>query len=464
MSGEITTSTTGLSYDREKMLAAQLVSRSMQRMVAASLCDKVQMKEGTGETAYFVRYKRMNLPFTELSDNGSDPSNSSFEVEEFSVALDEWGDVITITTRAILNTKHPLMQQAMDLLADNAARVMDREIQIVWLAGTNVRYGDGSVTTRATVTAAMKLDEDAILAARVQLVADGAPPKGTKSKGSFEANASGTVMGGGNYVAVAGPQVLADISRPSVSLGTWAAVATYGNAKAFSNFEVGIWMNIRWVETNFIPKFELLGNSTALVSSASDGDTGVTVTALDSPTNGTLKSSTNFYWKVVRKDKLRGFAEQISIAHYTPTAATSNDEGFTFATASTAGYVYDLYFDATVDGGSGTDATLKLVAENIEPSTTTTVLAEQTTGATAPANIRAVGDGNDPDAVHPVFIHADESCKWVGFYNTKFHVTKDESIIGNILRRKRAIGYNFFGKALICDQTRLLRLEVASTF
>lgn len=459
MANEIVASTT--SYDREKFLAAQLVSRSQIRMVAASLCDKVTMKEGAGETAYFVRYSRMYLPTTALSDDGADPANSTFSLEEFSVSLDEWGDIITVTTRAVLNTKHPLMQEAMNLLADNAARVMDREIQLVWMAGTNVRYGDGSVASRVTITNTMKLDENVIGGARVQLVNDGAPPKGMKSKDAFQTNASGNFIGGGTYVAVAGPQVLQDLSRPSVSLGTWAGVATYANARALYNFEVGTWMNMRWVESNFIPQFTTLGNSTvAVADGASGGITGLVVNPLSG--SGSLTASTTYCWKLVRKSLLRGFGEAISIGHTTATGVS--EENMEFTMPSTAGYVYDLYFDGTQGGGTSTDdSNLKLYQANIAAGATVSVSAIAT-GATAPGSLRSTGDGADPTTIHPVFIHADESCKWVGFYNTRFHITKDESIIGNVLRRKRAMGYTFFGKAKICDQTRLLRLEVASTF
>jgi N4-gp56 family major capsid protein len=463
MTNEITGNTSTLSYDREKFLAAQLVSRSQIRMVAASLCDKITMKEGAGETAYFVRYSRMNLPTTALSDDGADPANSTFSLEEFSVSLDEWGDQITITTRAGLNTKHPLLQEAMNLLADNAARVMDREIQLVWLAGTNVRYGDGSVASRVTITNTMKLDENVIGGARVQLVTDGAPPKGMKSKDAFQTNASGTFMGGGSYVAVAGPQVLQDLARPSVSLGTWVGVAQYANAKALFNFEVGTWMNMRWVESNFLPAFTTLGNSTVIVASGgSGGITGFTVTAVSS--GGSLVSAGVYAWKLVRKSLSRGFGEAISITHTTTPGGSGDNEGLDFVMPSTAGYVYDLYFDATAGGGTTDDSNLKLVSAGIAASGTVHVLAAQATGAAPPGSLRSVGDGADPTTVYPVFIHADESCKWVGFYNTRFYITKDESIIGNVTRRKRAIAYTFFGKAKICDQTRLLRLEVASTF
>jgi hypothetical protein len=92
------------------------------------------------------------------------------------------------------------------------------------------------------------------------------------------------------------------------------------------------------------------------------------------------------------------------------------------------------------------------------------VTAVPSTGATPPASLQSAGDATDPGTVHVVYLHGNESCRWVGFYDARFMVTKDESIIGNVLKRKRALGYNFFGKALICDQTRLLRLELASTF
>lgn len=462
MSGEVTTtSPSTLSYDREKFLASQLVSRSMIRMVSASLCDKVQQPEGTGETAYFVRYSRMNLPLTALSDDGADPANSSFDLEQFTATPDEWGDVVTITARAVRSTSHPLMQKAMDLLADNAARVMDREIQLVWMAGTNVRYGDGSVASRRTITSTMVLNETTILAARVQMVDAGVPPKGMKSKDAFATGASGTFTGPSLYVAVAGPQVLADVSRPSTAFGTWAAVGTYGDAKRFSNFEIGIWMNIRWVETNFIPKFVLLGNSTATVAT---GETGAGVTVnIPTDNTGSLKSSTVFFFKVTRKDKLRGFEEAITIAHSSTTAATGDTESLDFVAPSTAGYVYNIYFDTVATGGTGTDATMKLVKENLAASATYKVTAVPTTGATAPDNINVTADVS-PSTVHVVYIHGDESCKWLGFWQTKFFITKDESIPGNVLRRRRSIGYSFMGKACLQDQNRLLRLELASTF
>ena len=457
MANEITVSST--STDQEKMLSAKLLERSYLKLVAGSLCEKVTMKQGTGLTAYFVRYKRMSVPLATITE-GTDPSNSSFTLEEVTVVLDQWGDVVTITDQAQLTTSHPLVQQVLDLLADNAARVMDREIQLVWLAGTNVQYGDGTVTTRRTVTSAMKISDVIIHKARITLVNAGAPPRGGPSGDAKQVQATGNVTQGSSYVAVCGPEVMADIMSTSTSMGTFVAAAQYNNVKALYNAEIGTWLNFRWVETNFIPRFTLLGDTTVANASASDFGTNTpVVTAVNG--GGTLNSGNTYFYKVTRKDLLRGFEEAISIAHSTAADATGgDDDSFTFNFSSlTAGYVYNLYFDTVVDGGTGTDATLGLVTANIAIGTTVTVTTEAT-GATAPDNV----DPTTSPTIHPVFVFGESAVSWVGFYGIQTKITKDESIIGNVLQLKRAMGYKFFGKAMIRDQTRMLRMEVASSY
>lgn len=452
MANEITSSTT--STDQEKMLAAMLIQRSYLKLVLSACCDKIQMKEGAGLTAYFVRYKRMNVPLTALSDDGQDPANSTFTLDQVTVTLDEWGDVITITNVAQLTTKHPLLQEAVKLLADNAARVMDREVGIVLMAGTNVQYGDGSVASRTTLTTSLIMNDATIHKARVSLVDAGAPPKGGPAGDARQVAAQGSVNGPNLYLGVAGPQVMADIMKSGTSLGTFASVAMYGNQKALYTAEVGTWLGVRWVESNFLPKFTILGNTTtAVVSGAAFGTNTPVVTAVDG--GGTLTSGATYYYKVTRKDLTRGYEENISIEHTTAAAATGNNESFTFDFSGlTAGYVYNLYF-----GSATGDANLKLSTANIAVGTTVTVTAVPSSTTTPPPS-----NPTTVSAVYPVFIFAEQAVNWVGFYGIRTYVSQDISIPGNVLKRRRAVGYSFFGKAMIRDQTRLLRIEVASTY
>lgn len=395
-----------LSTDQAKMLASKLIQRSMLKLVAASICDKIPMEKGTGLTAYFVRYKRMNVPVTALTE-GTDPSSSSFSIDGTNVTLDQWGDLLNVTDIALLATNHDVVRQVLDLLSDNAQRVIDREVQIVWLAGTNIIYGDGSVSARSSITSTMKLTDQLITQAVVQLSDQGAPPRSGPSADVARVESSGDLRSGNAYVAIAGPHVIGEIRQPGTVLGSWVSVAMYNNPSALYNSEVGTWLGLRWVETNFIPKFTMLGNTTAAVSSTgSGGITGLVVTAVDG--GGSLTSATTFFWKVTRKDLLRGFEEAISIAHSTASTATSNNESFTFALPSTAGYVYNVYFDTVTSGGTGTDATLGLVSANNAASATVTVTTNPSATTTAPANI-STSATDAPTTVHPVYIHAQAS-------------------------------------------------------
>lgn len=453
----ITNST--ITYDQEKYLAKQLLQRSYLKLVMSSLCDQDQMREGAGLTAYMVRYKRMNTPTATLTEGTTPTTQGTFTLEQVTVTLDQWGDYLTITDVAQLTAKHQVVQEAVKLLADNAARVMDREITIVLLSGTNIQYGDGSVSSRATVTSTMKISDTVLQKARVTMVNNGAPPRGGPAGDARQVAAQGNFQNGVAYVAVCGPELVSDIQQPSTSFGSFVSAAVYANAKALYNAEVGMWLGFRIVETNFLPKFVLLGNKTTAAAEGADcGGTGFTVDVLNGA--GTLANSTTFAWKITRKDLLRGFEEAISIIHTTATGAA--DDTFTFTAPSTSGYVYNVYFDKT--SASTTDAGLGLASENVAASGVATILSVATSSTTPPGNLLSGGTSADPSAIYPMFIFGEAAVGWVGFYKPKFLLTGASAEKVDPLAQYRTAGYKFFGKAVIKDQTRLLRLEVASTF
>jgi N4-gp56 family major capsid protein len=454
-----TTSTTGnLNLDQEKFLVGKLLDRSYLNLVMGSLCDKLQMRDGAGRTAYMVRYKRMNVPVATLTE-GSAGTSSNFEVEEVTVTLDQWGDWLEITDVAQLTTKHPVMQQSTLLLADNAARVMDREICVVMLAGTNIIFGDGSVTSRNAINETMTISDGLLKDARAQLANDGAPAYGSPA-GDAKEVATGFSRGQG-YILVCGPEIVNDISSPSVSYGTFVSYANFNDSSKLLTAEIGKWLNFRVLETNFIPRFTRLGNTTIAVASAADFGTGTpVVTALDGPAGGTLTSATSYAYKVTRKDLLRGFEESISIIHTTTSTATGNNEGFSFAMPATAGFVYNVYFDKT--SASTTDAGLGLVASNVAAGATATVLAVAATAAAQPPGSVGSATNTTIALIHPVFIVAQSALAWVGFYKPRMLMSPNTATKDDPLAQKRTVGYKFFGKAVIKDQTRLLRLEVAN--
>lgn len=479
MANEILSSTT--MSDQEKFLAMKLIQRSALKLVCTSVCDRAQQPDGTGTTAYFIRYERMNVPQNPATE-GVTPANSSFSLTQVTATMAQWIDVITITDQAQVTTKHPLVQQCLELLADNAQRVIDREIQIVWLAGTNVQYGDGSVSARASITSTMKISDTIIHKARITLIDQGAPPRGGPAGGIIlgeggsalagsemrqgvetSGKGGGSINQGQAYVAIVGPQVSGDVQAASASFGTWASVATYANQKAVYNSEIGTWLNIRWVETNFIPKFTLLGNNTEAVTTGNAFGTGTpVVTAVNG--GGSLNSATTFFFKVTRRAKLRGFEEDISIAHSMASAAAGNNESFTFDFAGLSSlYTYRVYFDTVTTGGTGTDATLGLAFDNIESGDLVTVTTNPAATTTAPANIHATGS-SDPSTIHPVYLHGNESCNFVGLRNLELHVTGNTPTDSDPAMQRKKMAYKVWFAAMIRDQLRMLRLELASSY
>jgi N4-gp56 family major capsid protein len=446
--------------DQEKFLAAKLLQRAHLKLVAASLCDKITQPKGSGLQAHFIRYKRMSLPMAPLAE-GVPPLNNQIAVEEVTGTMDQWGDVLTITDVAELTTKHPLMKIAQELLSDNAQRVIDREVQLVMMAGTNVTYGDGIVTTRKAITTAMTIDDRGIIGRRIQLGNAGVPPR--EGPGNMDENArgkpaSGSLLGGAKYVAVTGLEVSGDIQARAASAGLWVDIARYQNATPVYTGEVGTYLNFRWVETNFMPRLRRLGAVTAgaLASGNALGANTPVVTAVDG--GGTLTSATAHFFKVTRKDLSRGFEEEISEERSMTSTATGNNESFTFNFSGLAsGYVYNVYM-----GVATGDANLRLVGENVAVDTTLTVGTIPGSAPTPPAGLNTTGPVS---AVYPIYMLGAEALSWTGLQELKTYITGGEAVKGfDPLGQLRQLGYKFMGKTLIKDQTRLLRWEVASTF
>lgn len=272
--------------------------------------------------------------------------------------------------------------------------------------------------------------------------------------------ASGGLRGVGSaYVAITSGEVTASIMKMAAASGLWSSVVQYNNASAVYNAEVGMYLGLRWVETNFIPKFTLLGNKTAAVTTGNAFGTGTPVVAAVNG-GGSLLSATTYYFKVTRKSLTRGFEEAISMEHTMTSAATGDNESFTFTMPSTAGYVYNVYF-----GSSTGDSNLKLASENVAASGVATVTAVPSSTVTAPANIRiSGGDSTDPNAIHPVYVLSSQALAWTGLQQLKAYVVGAGATKDDPIDQVRTLGYKFMAKACILDQTRLLRLEVPTAF
>lgn len=442
------------SKDQEKYLVAKLLERSYNKLVMNAVCDNIPVKEGAGDTFYMVRYKRMNVPVESLTE-GVTPDPSMIELDEVTFGPDQWGDYLILTDVVQLTTKHPLLQEARKLLADNAARVLDREITIVMLAGTTIQYFDGSVASRADIKASDIMNNDVIGKVAVTLSRAGASPMGVNREDSKE-DESNNYNKEMTYIAIVGPEVKQDILRPNVNFGTFIQNNVYNQkGTGVTVGAIGKWAGCLWIETNFIPVFTLFGNKTAAITAgvAPQGLTGVTFATSAA---GTLTPTDVHGIKIVRRSKLRGFPENISMCKTHTLGALQTRMSFTFDD----NYYYDLYISAN---GTTGDTDLKLVGIGYHGETVN-VDAVPTSTITAPANINVTGAADDASAVHPVFIVGEDAMGWCGFYKPRFLVSPEGATTVDPLAQRRTIGFKFYGKAVIKNNDFMLRLELASSF
>lgn len=334
------TSTT-LANDQGKFIQDSLIERTMQLHKLPQFGEKVSLPSGMGSTAEFIAYNRTDVPVDKLTE-GVTPSETTFTISRQTITVDKWGLFITLTDVGLVTTKHPVLNESIDLVADAIARCQDYNLAEVLADGTNIQYWDGSRANRAAILSTDTFQASVAHKAAVGLFDDGAPGRN-----------------GDMYVAVCGAQVLGDVMAEAATVGSWSAAMQQTGKSELEKGAVGDWLGFRWVKSNFLPKYTRIA----------------TFSAPTATTGGSLSGTV--YHKVTRKSLTRGFEEDIQAEANTVMSANTR---LPFIAPSTAGYVYNVY------AGSATgDANLYISKENLAPSATFNLDTLATSGANPPA-------------------------------------------------------------------------------
>ncbi len=190
-------------------------------------------------TANNAKFRRP-VPFTEVSGSplteGVTPTAVQMAYEDVPVAMVQYGNLVEITDHVEDMIEDPVLNDATELMGENAAETME---MVTWGAvksGTNKFYANG--TARASVNTPISLNKQrsvirALKAARarpVTRVLDGSPDTATSP---IEAG----------HIALAHTDLEADIRN----LAGFVPVAKYGNRGPASDYEIGSVENTRYV-------------------------------------------------------------------------------------------------------------------------------------------------------------------------------------------------------------------------
>lgn len=403
--------------DAGKFIQDALIARSELLHRIPQFLESVSLPEGNGKTANFIKYNRTEVPVAPLTE-GETPDETPFTVSTQSVVTDQWGMYIGLTDVITVTTKHPVLNEALDLVADAMARVMDHTIFDVIMAGTNKQYFDGSRANRGAITAADVFDASVFNKARADMNDLAVPGRD-----------------GDIFIAVMGPAVEADFLAETATVGGFvAAQQASGKLDKLEKGVVGTWLGFKVVRTNFIPKFTKIATFTSIVAGA----------------GGALSGTV--YYKVTRKNLQRGFEEDIQAEGNT---AMGGNNRLAFTAPATAAYVYNIYA-GTVTG----DSNLYRAKENLAASGVYNLDAVPTSGTNPPAT--------PPTGVtvHPVILIGAKAMDYVkqDGMGMESMITPKGPSDSDPLSQRRKVGSKWMGKSGIRDNDRVKVVELASSF
>mgnify|MGYP001213003032 FL=1 len=410
MADNVNTSTS-LSYDIREYLAKDMLAIARKYLRFENFADKLDFEKGSGKVWRAIRYARVPLPLTSLTE-GTTPDGSTITVEQVTGTAEQWGQYITLSDVTELTLAHPVLRVAQERLALSYAETRDREIQRALQSVTNVFY-PSTYTARSSITAIDYISTGLIKKAVADLRNGGAEP-----------------IDGEYYGGILDPSVEMDIMGDT----TFVAAAEYSSIKNLFAGEVGTWMGVRWVRSNFVQKY--IGIA-AITASAGKSD-------------GSLADGT-YYVSVVGRSTTTGFEELIS-QDKSVTVSGGNGAGkITCTMPSTTGYVYDVYAGSSASAkhlvSSGNSASETVVITELETDTALAPVAP-TSGVTV-HNVWIVGKGafgvTDLDAV-------------------KRYTTPADASDSDPLQQRRKTGWKAFFKTIILNNDFVAKIECASAY
>lgn len=176
---------------------------------------------------------------TALSE-GVTPTGSQLAVTNVDATVAQYGDFVTMTDFLVLTTNDPVLAEANDLLAQQAANTLDQLTRTVLAAGTTIQYASTASST-GTVTSSMKLTKAEIQEA-VRTLKQNNAKKITQMIDSSDGFNTSPVDA--CFVAFVHPNTVYDLKN----IAGFIRVEEYGQKKAMPG-EVGALDEVRFIES-----------------------------------------------------------------------------------------------------------------------------------------------------------------------------------------------------------------------
>lgn len=238
------------------------MNRAQPYLVFEKFAQSFPIPNNSTKVAKFRRYEALdNTPVT-LTE-GVTPTGKTLTNTDVTATLVQYGDGYTVSDVILDTHEDPVLQEASNILGEQAAQMMERIRFGTFKAGSNVMYS-GAATSRATVSAGVSAP---LLRKAVRQLDRQNARKITsilKSTPSYE-----TMNVPASFVAVVHPDLTPDL----MVLTGWRPVEKYGPITPWEN-EIGSFHTIRFVTSTLAAPFADAGAALASGASAQISTTG----------------------------------------------------------------------------------------------------------------------------------------------------------------------------------------------
>jgi N4-gp56 family major capsid protein len=440
----ITNAASGFQSDVEAYIQEEVEPLARRQLVAYQFGKPLRLDVNRGTTYTASRYERLPLPFAPLQE-GVAPVGAAMTLRQVTATAQQWGDRVIITDVANLTIKHPLFQQACQLVSIQLPETLERNTLNVLLSANQVNYANNR-TSRANLISTDVMNPREVNRVVGSLMTYGAPRFMGDEREDMMIEAgknrpSRAPAAIQHYVGLIHPLAAQDMRENATIATAWS----YSEINRLYNNELGPWGGVRFVETNMIPYW-----------------VGVAaVSGVASTSGGNLATGT--YYVQVTASPAQTSVEQ-QIYQVSGSVSVTGPTGSISVTLPTlANYVFNVYIGTST---SPSNLGLCYSGPSIGP------LAGQATQLTGGQTvvITGVGTAQTPPAapatgvyVFPTIFIANQSYGQVLLENPEFHYLTgaDKSDPNN---QTRVVSWKVFYGSIILNQGFLVRTEHSSAF
>lgn len=238
-----TTSNSTLHTTLQNYYDGKLLMEMEKRLVFYKNGQRKTLPPNNGRVVEFWRYAPF-APITTALTEGTVPNGQSLSMQKVQATVQSYGGYVATTDVLSLTGVNAQTNHLVELMAKQGALSVDHLVRDAISAGTNALYA-GTATSRATLTASMKLTVDDVRRAVRQLEKQGAPKFNRGGKGY--------------YKAIIGPD--AKYSLQSDPL--WEDKGKYQQAEQIENGEIGKLFGVIFIESSEAMLYSGAGASSA---------------------------------------------------------------------------------------------------------------------------------------------------------------------------------------------------------